>query len=149
MAKYSQSLLSNKAIALITLFFIYGCIHNDNSSIEGQVFRYNEHKNITSLDPAFAKDNANIWAVNQLFNGLVEMDDNMKIIPSIAKKWDISENGTLYTFYLRKDVYFHSHEKFGVNSTRLVNAADFEFSFKRLMDPKVASPGGWVLKNVK
>ncbi|MBB69335.1 MAG: ABC transporter substrate-binding protein [Flavobacteriaceae bacterium] len=149
MSKYSQSLLSNKAIALITLFFLNGCINNNNLAIEGQVFRYNEHKNITSLDPAFAKDNANIWAVNQLFNGLVEMDDNMKIIPSIAKKWDISENGTLYTFYLRKDVYFHSHEKFGTNTTRSVNAADFEFSFKRLMDPKVASPGGWVLKNVK
>ena len=38
------------------------------------IFRYNEHKNIGSLDPAFSKDLADIWATHQLFNGLVQMD---------------------------------------------------------------------------
>ena len=99
-------------------------IENDNA-----VFRYNEHKNINSLDPAFAKDNANIWAVNQLFNGLVEMDNMMQVKPSIATDWIISEDGTLYTFNLRSDVFFHKHEKFGFKKTRTVNARDFEFSF--------------------
>ena len=50
---------------------------NNNKSIENDalVFRYNEHKNIGSLDPAFSKDIADIWATNQLYNGLVEMDE--------------------------------------------------------------------------
>ncbi|MFA5973117.1 MAG: hypothetical protein WC780_12260 [Lentimicrobiaceae bacterium] len=38
------------------------------------VFRYNESAGITSLDPAFARDQANIWAINQLFNGLVQLE---------------------------------------------------------------------------
>ena len=59
---------------LISILFVYTC--TNNTEIDSKlVFRYNEHKNINSLDPAFAKDIANIWAVNQLFNGLVEMEE--------------------------------------------------------------------------
>jgi len=57
------------------------------------VFRYNESAGITSLDPAFARDQANIWAVNQMFNGLVQLDENLKIKPCIAKSWEISPDG--------------------------------------------------------
>ena len=145
MAKQPFNLLNFSTATVLTAFLLLGCSHSDEKSLDREVFRYNEHKNISSLDPAFAKDNANIWAVHQLFNGLVQLDENMKIKPCIASQWEISENGTLYTFYLRPDIYFHAHEKFGPTKTRLVTAADFEFSFKRLLDPKLASPGGWVL----
>ena len=148
MAKQPFNLLNFSTATVLTAFLLLGCIHSDEKALDRQVFRYNEHKNISSLDPAFAKDNANIWAVHQLFNGLVQLDENMKIKPCIASQWEISENGTLYTFYLRPDIYFHAHEKFGPTKTRLVTAADFEFSFKRLLDPKLASPGGWVLSAV-
>ena len=148
MAKQPFNLLNFSTAAVLTAFLLLGCSHSDEKALDRQVFRYNEHKNISSLDPAFAKDNANIWAVHQLFNGLVQLDENMKIKPCIASQWEISENGTLYSFYLRPDIYFHAHEKFGPTKTRLVTAADFEFSFKRLLDPKLASPGGWVLSAV-
>ena len=148
MAKQPFNLLNFSTATVLTAFLLLGCIHSDEKALDRQVFRYNEHKNISSLDPAFAKDNANIWAVHQLFNGLVQLDENMKIKPCIASQWEISENGTLYSFYLRPDIYFHAHEKFGPTKTRLVTAADFEFSFKRLLDPKLASPGGWVLSAV-
>ena len=148
MAKQPFNLLNFNTATVLTAFLLLGCSHSDEKALDRQVFRYNEHKNISSLDPAFAKDNANIWAVHQLFNGLVQLDENMKIKPCIASQWEISENGTLYTFYLRPDIYFHAHEKFGPTKTRLVTAADFEFSFKRLLDPKLASPGGWVLSAV-
>ena len=148
MAKQTFNMLNFSTATVLTAFLLLGCIHSDEKALDRQVFRYNEHKNISSLDPAFAKDNANIWAVHQLFNGLVQLDKNMKIKPCIASQWEISENGTLYSFYLRPDIYFHAHEKFGPTKTRLVTAADFEFSFKRLLDPKLASPGGWVLSAV-
>lgn len=148
MAKQPSNLLNFSTTTVLTTFLLLGCSHSDEKALDTQVFRYNEHKNISSLDPAFAKDNANIWAVHQLFNGLVQLDENMIIKPCIASQWEISENGTLYTFYLRPDIYFHAHEKFGPTKTRLVTAADFEFSFKRLLDPKLASPGGWVLSAV-
>jgi ABC-type transport system substrate-binding protein len=125
------------------------CNTTADDSRSEQVFRYNEHKNISSLDPAFSKDNADIWAVNQLFNGLVQMDSTMSISPAIASSWDISDKGMVYTFNLREDVYFHPHKLFGKSNTRTVNASDFVYSFDRLKSPQLASPGSWVLKNVK
>ncbi|MDE1208403.1 ABC transporter substrate-binding protein [Tenacibaculum larymnensis] len=133
---------------LYFLFFITSCGKKTSTFNDSQVFRYNEHSNITSLDPAFAKDQRNIWAVNQLYNGLVELDDSLQVQPSIAKNWTISEDGKTYQFHLRNDVLFHKHELFGKDSTRNVIAKDFEYSFNRLLDKNVASPGGWVLQNV-
>jgi peptide/nickel transport system substrate-binding protein len=134
------------------LFFsslFLGCNTNDVDTKAKQVFRYNEHKNISSLDPAFAKDNADISAINQLFNGLVQMDSLMEVVPAIASSWQVSENAKTYTFDLRKDVFFHTHTLFGTEQTRTVTANDFVYSFDRLRDPKLASPGGWVLQNVE
>ena len=110
------------------------------------VFRYNEHKNINSLDPIYAKDIANIWAVNQIFDGLVEMDSAMNITPSIAKKWSVSDDGKLYSFLIDTSVKFHPHHKI---KNRNVTAHDFEYSFNRLIDPKIAAPGAWVLDKVE
>jgi peptide/nickel transport system substrate-binding protein len=101
------------------------------------------------LDPAFARNQANIWAVNQLFNGLVQLDDNLKVKPCIAKNWEISADGLSYTFQLRNDVFFHESEVFGERKSRKVVAHDFVYSFKRLLDEKLASPGAWVLAQVK
>ena len=129
-----------------TLFL--GCNTTEVDTKSKQVFRYNEHKNIGSLDPAFAKDNADISAINQLFNGLVQMDSLMNVVPAIASSWEVSENAKVYTFDLRTDVYFHTHELFGTDQTRTVTANDFVYSFDRLRDPKLAAPGGWVLQNV-
>ncbi len=134
---------------LLFVFMVASCQKGTSNFDDSQVFRYNEHSNITSLDPAFAKDQRNIWVVNQLYNGLVQLDDSLQVKPSIAKNWDISEDGKVYTFSLRDDVYFHKHGLFGIDSTRLVTALDFEYSFHRLLDKNVASPGAWVLQNVK
>jgi peptide/nickel transport system substrate-binding protein len=113
------------------------------------VFRYNESAGITSLDPAFAFNQANIWAVNQLFNGLVQLDEQLKVIPCIAKRWEIAPDGLKYTFHLRKDVYFHPDDVFGGDKRRKVVAGDFVFSFERLLDEGMASPGAWVLAQVQ
>ncbi|WP_434035385.1 ABC transporter substrate-binding protein [Formosa sp. 4Alg 33] len=124
------------------------CASDTKGTKDNLVFRYNEHKNIGSLDPAFSKDIADIWATNQLFNGLVQMNDSMQVEPEIAKSWIISEDGLTYTFTLRDDVYFHKHSLLGQNATRTVTAKDFEYSLNRLLDPQLGSPGRWVLNKV-
>ncbi len=124
------------------------CSKDKNEDRDHLVFRYNEHSNISSLDPAFARDQRNIWATNQLFNGLVQLDDSLKIKPDIATSWEIVDSTCTYYFTLRDDVYFHRNKVFGKDSTRKVTAQDFEYSFNRLVDPKVASPGSWVMSNV-
>ena len=82
-------------VLFISILLIQNCSEN-NQVDSNLVFRYNEHKNINSLDPAFAKDVSNIWVVNQLFNGLVEMDQELRVIPSIAESWKISNDGKKY-----------------------------------------------------
>ena len=112
------------------------------------IFKYNESSGINSLDPAFAKDQASIWAVNQLFDGLVQLDSNLHVKPSIAKSWSVSNDAKHYVFNLRTDVYFHTHPAFDSKKERLVKASDFVYSFNRLTDDQLASPGAWVMNNV-
>lgn len=118
--------------------------NSDKSSSNLKIFKYNEAAELTSLDPAFAKDQAIIWVTNQLYNGLVQVDNQLHIQPSIAKHWDISEDGKTYTFHLRNDVFFHDHEVFPNGKGRKVVASDFVYSFSRLIAPTVASPGAWI-----
>ncbi len=133
----------------ILIIFVSGCGRRTKSTGLLTVFRYNESAGITSLDPAFARNQANIWACNQLYNGLVQLSDKLAIEPCIAKSWDISDEGTLYTFHLRKDVYFHNNPAFRGQKGRRVVASDFVYSFNRIVDPAVASVGAWVFNNVK
>ena len=135
----------NLYFKLIALLIIFSSCEEKKSIDFNTVFRYNEHKNINSLDPIFAKDIANIQAVNQLFNGLVEMDKELNVVPSVAKSWKISENGKLYTFIINTSVEFHPHPSL---EKRNVTAYDFEYSFNRLLDPKNASPGRWIFDKV-
>ena len=142
------SKLSFSKLILITGFLVVGC-QSEIKIHDNTVFRYNEYRNITSLDPAFARNPQNIWPIQQIFNGLVQLDDSLQIRPEIAKSWHINEEGTVYTFELRDDVYFHKSNVFGPKGTRTVTAEDFVYSFNRLKDEKTGSPGGWVLQNVK
>ncbi|NTW23400.1 MAG: ABC transporter substrate-binding protein, partial [Lentimicrobium sp.] len=134
-----------KTLFLLFLIITSSCRIKDRD-IEGKtVFRYNETAGITSLDPAFARNQANIWAVNQLFNGLVQLDSALMIQPCIAKSWSVSPDGKTYTFFLRNDVSFHDHFLFQNGKGRKVTAKDFVFSLQRLADKSVASPGAWVM----
>lgn len=138
----------------IFFFFIFctllftTCKSDSKYQKELQVFRYNESKGISTLDPAFARNQILIWPVNQLYNGLIELDDSLRIRPSIAWKWDVSADGLTYTFYLRQDVYFHDHQVFDQGIGRKVTAQDFVYSFYRILSPKVASPGRWIFNEV-
>lgn len=130
-------------------FCLVQCTPSKDGSRDHLVFRYNEQYQISTLDPAFARNPQIIWPTNQLFNGLVQLDDALNIMPDIAQSWKISKDALTYTFTLRDDVYFHKHEQFNTSdSTRKVVASDFVYSFDRLKSATVASPGSWVLSNV-
>jgi oligopeptide transport system substrate-binding protein len=136
---------------LLNVFFISilcccqsGMDHDDGLT----VFRYNEASNITSLDPIYARNQANIWAVSQLFNSLVELDSALYVQPGIAKSWSISDDGRQYTFLLRNNVYFHDDPCFSQGEGRKVTAGDVQFSLSRLIDPALNAPGIWVMNQV-
>ena len=135
-------------LLVMSLGLFMSCQNSANSFSDKDVFRYNEFRNVTSLDPAFARNPQNIWPVNQIFNGLVQLDHTLEVQPDIAKAWTLSEHGLEYLFHLRDDVFFHESPVFGSEGTRKVVAADFVYSFDRLRDSELAAPGGWVMQNV-
>lgn len=141
MARFLQFKKAITVIILTVLFLLslFSCGGDKEKNETRKVFSYNELTGITSLDPAAARTFEHIWVVNQLFNGLVQMNDNLQVEPCIAKSWKISEDGKSYTFTLRNDVLFHENEFLTGGKARKVVAADFLYSFNRLYDPKVSS----------
>lgn len=126
-----------------SLFFISCAHHNSNKNI----FHYNESSGIATLDPAFAKSQSVMWAAHQIYNTLVETDDNLNMVPSLAKSWDISPDNLIFTFHLRTDVFFHDNDAFINGKGRLMSAKDVEYSFKRIIDKSVASSGAWIFND--
>ena len=158
---------SSQLIALLLLPLLFSsCVKHNSSDENHKIFKYNESAGILTLDPIYAKDLPHIWACNQIFNGLVAFDDEMNVVPAIAKSWNISEDGMTYTFILRDDVWFHEDECFekttdngqqplykisqqlSNSATRRVTAHDFVYSFNRVLDRKLNSSGSWIFSNV-
>jgi oligopeptide transport system substrate-binding protein len=133
--------MSIRSSSLFLLLFLLACSPQERHA-DKMVFNYNESAGVSSLDPAFSNNLENIWWVSQIFSGLVELGSHQEILPSIAESWEISEDGMEYIFHLREDVLFHPHE--ALKPGRSVTAADFVYSFQRIMDPKTASPGLWI-----
>ncbi len=84
-----------------------------------------------TLDPAVAGEMTSHQYIMQLFSGLVHLDDDLKPAPDIAQRWQVSNDGRTYTFYLRDDVRFHNG--------REVKAQDFKYSWQRACDPDTRS----------
>ncbi len=103
---------------LLCLFILVSCT---NQKRYKNIFHYNESSGIATLDPAFAKSQSVMWAVHQVYNTLVQIDEHTNIIPSLAKSWDISHDNLTLTFHLRTDVFFHDDPlSVGRKKSRLV-----------------------------
>ena len=126
------------------IIFGLGCykpVHNN------QIFHYNESSGIASLDPAFAKSQSVMWVAHQLYNTLVETNDSLKMVPSLAKSWTISDDNRSIIFNLRKNVCFHDNDAFPNGRGRLMTAHDVEYSLSRVMDRNTGSSGAWIFND--
>ena len=139
--------IKSHCIVVLCFLLLVNCTEKVEKRDKRTIFRFNVDQGITSLDPAFSRNQANIWATNQLFNGLTQLGDSLQILPSIAKNWIVSNDGLEYTFTIRNDVYFHDHSLFKNGKGRKVLASDFVFSFNRIIDPKTASSGAWIFND--
>jgi peptide/nickel transport system substrate-binding protein len=102
---------------------------------------------LESLDPAYAKDLYTMWTTHMLYNTLVETDARLHVVPSLARRWEVSPDGLRYRFYLRDDVFFHDAPQFPGGKGRRMSAADVVYSFRRLADPATASSGAWIFND--
>ena len=131
----------------LCLWWIFGVgwIGCRRPALQGkQIFRYNQQEGIGTLDPAFARNLAIMWATHQLYNTLIETDSALHLVPSLARSWTLSPDHRVYTFHLRTDVYFQDDACFPRGKGRLFTAHDVVYSFQRIMDPATASSGSWI-----
>jgi len=145
------------AILLGSVFFV-ACLDSSELSTDSQVNLENESEQQTksrsmsdsissnqgkdvlrvlgadppTLDPHMVSDTTSAFYVVEIFSGLVSIDTNLQLVPEIAESWEVSSDGNVYTFKLRRDVEFHNGKK--------VRAQDFKWSFERAAAPATASP---------
>jgi len=125
--------------AVIFAMTVFSCSSRPEKSSD--LVRYRIDSDPTTLDPAYIVDVTGATIAAKLFNGLVRLDAEMNVVGDIARAWRISPDGRTYGFTLRDDVYFN-------NNNQKVTARDFEYSFKRILDPATHSPNTWVLNRI-
>lgn len=120
-------------MCLIAVVFVAGCVPQEGQSVPSRsdsVLHLWDAGPIT-LDPAISGDAGSHQYVKHIYSGLVRLSSDLVAEPDIAKEWTISDDGTVYTFYLRDDVRFHSGDP--------VTAADFKYSWERVCSPTTGS----------
>lgn len=107
----------------------------------GGAFQMRLNAEPPTLDPAMVTDTISSQVVENLFDGLVQYDQNLSVRGAIARDWSVSEDGLVWTFHLNHGVKFHNG--------REVTADDVLYSFTRILDPATHSPRGWMFAEVK
>lgn len=121
----------------LLLIFLSAC----SSSEEDRVVNLNVYSEPKSLDPRLAEDGASKTFAPMLFEGLFRFDgDNHQASMAIARKFDLSEDGKSYTFYLRKSYWTNGD---------IVSAKDFEHAWKKILNPSFQSQLAYQLFPIK
>jgi peptide/nickel transport system substrate-binding protein len=87
---------------------------------------------ITNLNPMFSTTAPDKAASKLIFSGLVKYDETSTITPDLARSWEVNDDETIYTFYLKDDIYWHD----GIQFT----AADVKFTFDAIQHPDSRTP---------
>ena len=136
---------------LIFLLLAFFCGCSDSSAEKGAYFRFGTAGVVKSLDPALGSDLVSRNMCGVIYDTLLQYDyPNIpyKLEPSMLEKMpEVSSDGRIYRFKLRKDLYFHDSEVFKDYKDRRVTSDDVIFSFKRIIDSRMNSPVYWIFRN--
>jgi len=105
-----------------------------------KILRTNNSSEPGSLDPALAQGTHESWILSNTFEGLMKNDAEGKVIPGMAESYELSEDNLTYTFKLRDANW---------SDGTPVTAHDFEFSWKRALDPELAADYAFQLYYIK
>jgi peptide/nickel transport system substrate-binding protein len=136
--------LHQLTLLIICIVMLCACGSGNKQNLKNVVYLNYSSGALESIDPAFAKNLYNMWTDHMVYNTLVECNEALQIVPSLATRWEVSADGLTYLFYLRNDVFFQDNELFPGGKGRKMTATDVVYSFNRLIDPNVASSGGWI-----
>ena len=111
-----------------------------------------------TLDPQYCTGNSADIIINNCFEGLTREGENGEILPGVAKSWQVSADGLVYTFNLREDTKWSridsfksvlGEEKFAEFEAKPVTADDFVFAFRRAVSPQTGSPSAALFSVIK
>jgi ABC-type transport system substrate-binding protein len=105
---------------------------DDPTPRRGGVLRLASFGDVSTLDPALAGDSLSVLAIRLLYAGLVDFDIDGNLVPELAERIDVADDGRTYRFPLRQGVTFHDGSE--------LTAADVKRSFDRAVAPDTASP---------
>jgi oligopeptide transport system substrate-binding protein len=126
-------------VAIVFVVFLGACKSAPQSGGASH-FRVNLGTEPPSLDWSLATDHVSFNVIANLMVGLTEFDKDLRPAPVIAKSWEFLEGGKKIVFHLRDDVQWTDGKK--------VRAQEFEYSWKRLLNPKTASQYAYILFDI-
>ncbi len=119
----------------------------------GGVYRRAFSDAFLTLDPAQVSDSYSHEVCRQMFDSLIDFDDEGKVVPGVAARWEISDDRLVYTLHLRPDVRFHdvtgADDHPTANGGRLVSAHDVSYTFHRLLDPAAQDRRGKIFSLIQ
>jgi len=104
----------------------------------GGILNYGEYGRPATLDPVTSNEMISMRISELLFNGLVGINERQDVVPELAQSWDVSKDGRIYTFVLRKDVTWHPRP--GESGVVPFTANDVVFTYNIMMHPKTITP---------
>lgn len=129
---------------IIAIFFFSACGNTSKDTAQtleegkgdryyGGILRINESEYIKNLFPHNITDAFSYRVASQVYEGLFKFDDKtLEVIPSLAASYEVDETGTIYTFTLKDNVYFHDDKCFPDGEGRKLTAEDVKYCFTRL-----------------
>ncbi|MBW5392963.1 peptide ABC transporter substrate-binding protein [Brachyspira pilosicoli] len=124
----------------LTFLLIISCGSKKTKKIKDEL-TVNLGYELQSIDPAINDETYGFIYINHAFEGLLTKDINGKIVGGSSDKWEISEDKLKYTFHIREDAKWSDGKK--------LTADDFVYSYRRVVDPKTASPIAYLMYYIK
>ncbi len=146
-------------IVFVTIVLLFSCNSGSKKTTQqtqgkggikyGGMFRYNETEFLKTLYPLAITEVVGHRIVTQIYEGLVGFNPkDLTIDPLIAESWTVSGNATVYTFKIRKGVFFHDDKCFTDGKGREVTANDFVYCFNLLCSPDSKNNGFAFFRNI-
>lgn len=121
---------------LVALLVFFGCEreHDPNT------LTHSLASDIRGFDPALATDIRSGQTMSLVYDNLVRFGEGTDLLPALAKVWEVNKSGIIYTFHLRKNIFFHDGSP--------LTARDVVYSLQRVLDPATRSPQTWLFDRI-
>ncbi len=137
-----KGIIAGLCLLLVVAALIYRCKRDAGESLS-KCLEISFSLELTTIDPGFAHNYPGVIAVKMIYEGLMRRGFNDQLIPAVAESYEVSSDQKVYTFHLRPSLWSNGEK---------VTAYDFEYAWKRIIDPSFPTTGTlnfYPIKNVE